>query len=119
MLEYWRTGKLELGVLEYWSKINCGFLIADCGFKCQTYRPFKIRNLQSAIRNKSYTILLLVLGFLPRNPDQIEHRNCLFFDHKMHAPVFGTVCLGFACGNGAFSAETDGYQPLSCDAFSN
>jgi hypothetical protein len=30
-------------------------LIADCGLKFQTYRAFKIRNPQSAIRNLNYS----------------------------------------------------------------
>ena len=64
-------------------------------------------------------VLLLILGFLPHDPDLIENGGRLFFDHKMHAPVFGAVRFGFACGNGALFAETDGYQPLSFDAFSD
>jgi hypothetical protein len=37
--------------MECWSKINCGFWIADCRLKYQECYKFKIRNPQSAIRN--------------------------------------------------------------------
>ncbi len=99
VLEYWSTGKLEPGVLEYW--------VQDRQLSILTF---------PSLHCSSTPMLLFVSGFLFRKPDLIKNRRYLFLNNEMHAPVFGAVRLGFASGNGAFLAETDRYQSLSFNA---
>jgi hypothetical protein len=43
----------------------------------------------------------------------------LFFNHKMHPPVFSMGCFSLAFIDGALFAEADGDKPLPVDALSD
>ena len=54
-----------------------------------------------------------------RNPQLPRLTNGLFFNHKMHPPVFGPGLFGFSGIDRAFLTETDRYESVPFDAFAD